>query len=89
MKTGRVLQFELLRLRWQSTGLLLFKPVFKTIAATPGLITHNSQVLAGLVAHKMMAGVAFAQNTWIGTSGLTGFPFKLVFQRHPMRKKLS
>ena len=82
-------QFELLRLRWQSTGLLLFKPVFKTICSHSWINKRTTaKVLAGLVALEMMAGVAFAQNTWIGTSGSNWFsPSNWSFSRPPMAQE--
>ena len=70
-------QFELLRLRWQSTALLLFKPVFKTICSHSWIKKRTTaKVLAGLVALNMMAGVALAQvarNNWIGSTDSNWF----------------
>src|SRR5271165_2433251 len=71
-------QFELLRLRWQSTALLLFKPVFKTICSHSWINKRTTAkvVATGLVALNMMAGVGLAQlarNNWIGSTDSNWF----------------
>jgi len=71
-------QFELLRLRWQSTALLLFKPVFKTICNNRRVKSRTTAkvVATGLVALNMMAGVALAQlaqDSWIGSTDSNWF----------------